>query len=248
MAKYTTDEEIIKLVENNHWIHGKSLRLIERENGLSNDTIRKRCIKLGITTKSRSQSSKDNEKHCPHPKGSDHWRMNNIEASKRLAEQHSLAMKTNNPVHNPEVRNRMLDSLQKTFEKNTTFHESLFIDILTKSNNLFKSQPRVDKYIADFIIGDNVIVELDGRGHSGRTASDLVRDKFLCGLGFTVVRFDQDMFFNKRAIKPTVRGEKVFRIIKDLVPGFNIPDFLPAIECKYRVRVRKPNPFTEIIY
>jgi len=248
VTKYTTDEEIIKLVENDHWIHGKSLRLIERENGLSNDTIRKRCVKLGIKTKTRSQSLLDNEKHCPHPKGKDHWRMNNLEASKRLAEQHSRAMKENNPARNPAIRDKILNSLQNTLKKNPTFHESLFIDILTKSNNSFEFQPRLEKYIGDFLVGGNVIIELDGRGHASREASDTVRDEFLCGLGFTVVRIDQDLFFNKRADKPVVKGEKLFRIIKNLVPSFNIPDFLPAVDCKYRVRVRKPNPFTEIIY
>lgn len=248
MAKYATDEEIIQLVENDHWIHGKSLRLIERENGLSNDTVRKRCVKLGIETKSRSQSIRDNEKHCPSPKGKDHWRMNNIEASKRLAERHSKAMRDNNPVHNPEVRDRMLTSLQSRYKNNPTFHEALFIDILTKSKNSFEFQPRVGKYIPDFLIGDSLILELDGRGHADRVATDSVRDELLCGLGFTIMRVDQDTFFNKRADNPVVRGKKVFRIIKDFVPCFNIPDFLPAVECKHRVRVRKPNPFTEVIY
>ena len=194
MTKYTTDEEIISLVKNDHWIHGKSLRLIERDNGMSNDTIRKRCIKLGIETKSRRQSIIDNEKHCPHPKGKDHWRMNDIEASKRLAERHSQAMKDNNPVHNPEVRDRMLTSLQTRFKKNPTFHESLFIDILTKSNNSFEFQPRIDKYIPDFLIGDSLILEIDGRGHADRVATDSIRDELLCGLGFTIVRISPTFF------------------------------------------------------
>ncbi|HHZ68858.1 MAG TPA: DUF559 domain-containing protein [Methylococcaceae bacterium] len=247
MTTKISNEEIIKLVENDHWIHGKSLRLIERENNLSNDTIRKRCISLGIKTKSRKQSIIENEKHIDRPVGDKHWSKTNPELLAKCANESSLRMKEDNPINKDGVAELIAETKSKLYAVNPTFHESLFIDILESLNVNYEFQIPISKYIPDFKIG-NVLIELDGRGHASRKATDIIRDQFLCGLGFYVVRINQDSLFDKRSKKPMLRPNKLIRVIEDLIPSLNVSCLLPSVTCKYRVVVRKPNPFTEVIY
>jgi very-short-patch-repair endonuclease len=247
MPKYTTDEKIIELVKDLHWGQGKSLRLIERENGLANDTIRKRCIKLGVQTKSRKQSTKDNEIHISRPCGDYHWRFTNPSRSKELADQHSKSMTFSNPMVSIETRAKASKTRSKLYKDNPTSHESIFIAMLDKIGHEYEFQFHVLEYIADFRIC-NTLIELDGRGHSGRKAKDIIRDKRLCEIGFNVVRIDQDLLFNARAKKPVLRPNKLISVIENLVPSFNLTSPLPPIDCKHRVVVRKAHCFTEIVF
>lgn len=248
MPAKTTDKEIINLVEEFHFKQGKSLRMIERENGFSNDTIRKRCLKLGIKTKSRLQSIKDSEKHIIRPKGENHWSNRKPELHAKNCKASSDRMKKNNPMNTKLVVEKAAASKAITYSKNPTFHESMIIDLLSSLDVRFKFQQQISQYVADFVIDSKVILEIDGRGHASRKATDLIRDKLICGLGFYIVRVDQDVLFNKRAKKPVFRPNKLIRVIEDLIPSLNISNLLPPVECKHRVIVRKPNPFTEIIY
>lgn len=241
------DDFIKQLVEIEHFKHGKSLRMIERENGMSNDTIRKRCKKLGIETRSRIESIKSNLKHLDFPVGDNHWRRKNLEASARLAAIHSENMKENNPSNNPGTKLKISESLSKTLKNNPTFHEQLFYDFLTERNVDFQFQERIGKYIADFIIGD-VIIEIDGRGHSSRFASDRIRDKALNDRCFHVVRVNQDSLFNKRAKNPRFKPYKLMSVIEKYIPALNIVNSLISDGGKYRVIVRESYTFSEIIY
>ncbi len=248
MTAKIADKEIARLVNELHWGQGKSLRMIEREHGLSNDTIRKRCIKLNIKTKNNKQSIIDSQKHVIRPVGDAHWSKKNPKALARCARDSSARMKANNPIHKSGIAEKAAKTKATRYNKEPTFHESLVIDLFESTGVPFEFQPAISKYIPDFVAYGNVIIEVDGRGHANRKASDLVRDELLCGLGFYVVRINQDSLFNKRAKKPVFRPNKLIGVIEDLVPCGNISSLLPPIECKHRVVVRKPNPFTEVIY
>lgn len=243
MPKKISDKRVIELVNDLHFKQGFSLRRIERDNGLSNDTLRKRCLKLGVKTKGRKESIQDNEKHVTR----ESWRNKNPERSAELALQHSISMKNKNPSHNKEVLFKSAISKAELYKLNPTRHESCFIKLLDSIGHAYEFQFPVMQYIADFKIG-SCLIELDGRGHSGRQAKDLVRDKALCAIGYSVVRIDQDCLLNFRADNPVFRPHKLLSAIEDLVSSFKIPATLPAVDCKHRVIVRKPNPFTEVIY
>lgn len=245
--KKISDEEVKRLVETEHFIHGKSLRSIERANGLSNDVLRKRCIKLGIKTKGRVESIRANQKYIVSPSGDDHWRRYNTKASQRLALLHSKNMKENNPSHNPETKQKITESLAITLFNNPTFHEKMFIEFLDMSGIKFKFQEVISKYIVDFLI-DNVVIELDGRGHSSRITSDRVRDKALNTLGFYVVRVNQDSLFNRRTQNPVFKPEKLMAIIKTFIPyPYGVNTIIPY-PSQYRVIVREANTATERVF
>lgn len=248
MPRKTTNDEIIELVNNLHWGQGKSLRMIEREHGLSNDTIRKRCLKLGIKTKSKQQSMIDNEKHVIRPTGDTHWSKTNPSLMAKCAKESSVRMSLDNPVHKKGVAERIAKAKSNRFKSDPTFHESLIIGLFDSIGVRYEFQPAISKYIPDFVVFGNIIIEVDGRGHASRIAKDLVRDEFLCNLGFYVVRINQDVLFNKRSKKPVFRPNKLIRVIEDLCACGDISSKLPPVTCEHRVVVRKPNPFTEIIY
>jgi len=247
MPKLVSDEEIKRLIEVDHFIHNKSLRMIERENGIGNGVMSNRCKKLGITPRNRFESIVACQEHIDHPKGDDHWRRNNLEASRRLSKLHSDNMKINNPSRNPETKQKITNSLAITLGDNLTFHEEMFSCFLKDQNIPFNSQQVIDKYIVDFLIG-NVIIELDGRGHASRFAGDRIRDKALNDLGFHVVRVNQDLLFNKRAKIPAFRPNKLIAVVEQLIPLMNIHSRLIPDGGKYRVIHRKAYTGAEIIY
>jgi very-short-patch-repair endonuclease len=252
MAKLT-DEQKKALIQIDHIKHGKSLRLIERENCISNDTLRKFAKKNGIVCRSRLESIRVNQQHIQYPSGETHWRSTNKVASKRLSEIHSSGMKANNPSHNKEIRLKINASLTATLKDNPTFHESIMIDFFNEHNIPFEHQFNTGNYIADFRVC-NILIELDGRGHASRKASDIIRDKVITDLGFYVVRVDQDSLFNKRAKNPTFKPFKLMGIVKNLIKwDCRISNFWHFSSClipdtgKYRVIVRKPNGLPEVI-
>lgn len=64
----------------------------------------------------------------------------------------------------------------------------------------FKRQVLVGPYIVDFVcIEKKLIVELDGKLHDGRAEYDRVRDAYLTGHGYRVVRIKNDDIANEFA-------------------------------------------------
>jgi very-short-patch-repair endonuclease len=56
----------------------------------------------------------------------------------------------------------------------------------------FRRQHPVGRFVADFVcLEANLIIELDGKQHQG-SVSDVVRTDELKGMGFDVVRFEND--------------------------------------------------------
>jgi very-short-patch-repair endonuclease len=252
MIKFT-DEQKKTLIQVEHIKHGKSLRLIERESGMSNDTLRKFAKKNGIVCRSRIESIRANQQHIIYPSGDAHWRSTNQEASKRLSEIHSKGMKAQNPSHDKDVRLKITASLAATLKNSPTFHESLMIDFFNEHKIPFEHQFNTGNYIADFRVC-NILIELDGRGHASRKASDIIRDKAITDLGFYVVRVDQDSLFNKRYKNSTLKPFKLMSIIKNLIKwDCRIINFWHFSSClipdtgKYRVIIRKPDGLPEVI-
>ena len=57
----------------------------------------------------------------------------------------------------------------------------------------FRRQQVVHGFVADFYCqAAALIVELDGEAHAGREGYDAERDRILSGLGFLIVRFDNE--------------------------------------------------------
>jgi len=56
----------------------------------------------------------------------------------------------------------------------------------------FNRQFCIDKYIADFICSKlKLVIEIDGYSHNFKYKEDLIRDKKLQELGYTVIRFSE---------------------------------------------------------
>jgi len=73
----------------------------------------------------------------------------------------------------------------------------------------FRRQQVVHGFVADFYChAAALIVELDGESHAGRDGYDAERDRILCGLGFRIVRFDNEAVCG--------RMDEVLKAIADL--------------------------------
>ncbi len=89
------------------------------------------------------------------------------------------------------MRGRLV-SLARTLRKNQTDAEKLLWRTL-RDRQLeglkFRRQRLIGKYVVDFVcIEEKIIIESDGSQHY-RSEEDLVRDAFLSGKGYTVLRF-----------------------------------------------------------
>ncbi len=76
-------------------------------------------------------------------------------------------------------------------------------------NLKFKRQEPVGKYIADFICYEkSIIIELDGGQHAEKAGNDKIRDNYLRGCGYIVLRFwDNDALKYTESILEVVRQE-----------------------------------------
>jgi very-short-patch-repair endonuclease len=65
-------------------------------------------------------------------------------------------------------------------------------------NNLkFRRQHPIEQFIVDFYCDEaHLIIELDGDIHLYTQEEDALRQEFLEGLGFTVIRFSNDRIMN----------------------------------------------------
>ena len=66
----------------------------------------------------------------------------------------------------------------------------------------FRRQHSIGKYIVDFVcVERSLIIELDGGYHDYVVEEDLQREKYLKGLGFTVLRFwNEDVLNDSEAV------------------------------------------------
>jgi very-short-patch-repair endonuclease len=96
-------------------------------------------------------------------------------------------------------------SFAKQLRQNQTDAENLMWRELRASRLQgfkFKRQVPLDKYFADFVCFEaKLIIELDGGQHN-ENAHDVIRDKALREMGFTVLRFwNNDVLQNLEGVK-----------------------------------------------
>jgi very-short-patch-repair endonuclease len=241
-------EFVEELIRVEHWGKGKSIRLIERENGIGTSTLNNWCRIHGVPIKSRIQSIRDNSRHVPKPIGEKHWSKKRPDLFKDANLKASKRMIANNPSRNIDTVIKGRDTLSKRFKENPTPHEILFGSILDQIGITYKTQERILTYNPDFIIA-NTLIELDGRGHASRATKDAIRDKLLCQEGFNVVRVVQDCLWDKRRFPDTVKPIKLLTVIKKYVPSIDLSNLDPSFSHgQYRVLVREAHTASEVIY
>ena len=108
------------------------------------------------------------------------------------------ASKTNNYLYNP-----LLQEKAKFLRNNGTKSEAVLWKYVLKNKNTkykFLRQRPVLNYIADFMCPELLlIIELDGKTHFEEEVikKDIVRQKELEKVGFTVIRFDDNLILNQ---------------------------------------------------
>ena len=96
--------------------------------------------------------------------------------------------------------------------------EEIFYYLLRGSNISFEFQKKIGNIHVDFLIGENLIIEIDGPQHwknENQIRSDEIRDKKLESSGFTVLRI--------RVYSLVMEYKRVIRLIKCLDKKFNRP-------------------------
>jgi len=236
------------LIDSEHFGAGKSIRRIERENGITVSRLNYWAKLHGIDIKSRNQSIRDDTKFVDKPTGDNHWSKKKPEVHRRNCAIASERMTNNNPSHDINSVIKCRDTLSKIFKNNPTPHEKLFASILDSLGVEYSTQERIMRYNPDFAIG-NTLIELDGRGHASRAAKDSVRDKLLCEAGYNVVRIKQDSMWDKRRFPDTVKPGKLLSVIKEYVSSLDLSGLDPSFSFgKYRVLVREAYTGAEVIY
>lgn len=71
-----------------------------------------------------------------------------------------------------------------------SYAEQYFIDLLTNENIPFRREVKIGKYFADFLLDNNIILEIDGKQHTydNRPQLDIEKDRFLIENGYKVFR------------------------------------------------------------
>jgi len=60
----------------------------------------------------------------------------------------------------------------------------------------FHRQKPIGNYIVDFFCPDlKLIIEIDGPSHEGKEIYDKKREKYLCSLGFNILRFTEKQVY-----------------------------------------------------
>ncbi|MBF0218628.1 MAG: endonuclease domain-containing protein [Gammaproteobacteria bacterium] len=89
--------------------------------------------------------------------------------------------------YNPALRDKA-----KALRKAGILHEVLlWLELKSKKLNVldFDRQKIIGNYIVDFYCAEkSVVIEVDGSSHNGKQDEDAERDRYLHGLGLTVIR------------------------------------------------------------
>lgn len=89
--------------------------------------------------------------------------------------------------------------------------ERLWSDFLNENNIAFKPNYRVGLYEIDFLIGDNIDLEIDGLQHTkkDRLLKDRKRDAILQKMGITVIRVQMNSHnFHKKKQQEKFKKQK----------------------------------------
>ena len=94
--------------------------------------------------------------------------------------------------------NKNLKPLARKLRKQGTKGEAILWKKVLKARQMkgyqFNRQFPIDNYIVDFICRKlNLIIEIDGSSHIGKSVEDFNRQKYLEDLGYTLLRFSETM-------------------------------------------------------
>jgi very-short-patch-repair endonuclease len=116
--------------------------------------------------------------------------------------------------------NRNLKPLARSLRKEGTRGEALLWKKVLRAKGMegyqFNRQFPIGNFIVDFICRRlKLIIEVDGSSHLGKEVKDRIRQDFLEGLGYTVVRFtEKEVVFRIDDVSVAI-----FRIVKALEEG-----------------------------
>lgn len=82
-----------------------------------------------------------------------------------------------------------LNKLKNSIKGADSKAEIIFYDKLMQEKIPFKFQYKISPYRVDFLVGDFLIVEIDGPHHIAQKEYDKKRDKYLESYGYKVVRY-----------------------------------------------------------
>jgi very-short-patch-repair endonuclease/ribosomal protein S14 len=92
-----------------------------------------------------------------------------------------------------------------------SYPEKYFMEVFDKEGIEYIREKKIDKYFADFVINDRIVLEVDGRQHrrDRRKTSDRKKDTLFTELGYTVFRIEW--------YRPTTENskKKLYRQIKE---------------------------------
>jgi very-short-patch-repair endonuclease len=222
-----TKERILELLQE-HKMSKKSLRALERENGLSNDTIRKNAIKYGFSGwQTQREAASKNLKELKKSGAITSWSTGRTKETDARLKASSNRMLTNNPQNNPETRRKTLQSFAESQRNRVPITEKLIFEALKAANVEFVHQYVIGGFIGDFFIPScNLIIECDGAGSHSKT-KDMSRDINIAKLGYNILRFDM------RRVK--VLHPDIINTLNQIIPNCKIPATNPPFIRKKRM-------------
>lgn len=216
------------LIEREHWGKRRSIRALEREAGLSNGTLSRRCIAFGIRVRTRTeQTSITNSEFNPNrPAGERHWAygLRRPECAER--------MRVDNPMRDYAVRVSASNSMANHARQHLTPPERAIFDVLEPFGAI--AQHPIGAFIVDVAFVDlKVAVEVDGKNHWSRDRSvrDIKRDAWIVSQGWRIFRVA-----NSASADPS----KLVDVLKKYVANLNTLSLSPVKRRgpKYRVLMR----------
>lgn len=209
----------------------KSGRKIAEETGLTSGQVFGLFKKYGIRMRTKKESIRLRPKDS-FPSGPDHWGYGKTKETHHMYAQHSNRMTINNPMANPKIRTKILDSLADTLRERPTKWEKAILDLV---GDFAVFQMPFENRIVDFAFLDQrIVLEIDGKGHSasGRKGSDIIKDRILVDQGWIILRYRQ-------STDTAPRLTRLMRILEQFIPDLDVSRTLPAFtNDKYGVIVR----------
>ena len=189
-------EQVIKEM---HFKKEISLNELSKMSGISRQSIKNCCDRLGIQTRSIKEATALTKN-----KGPNHFMWGKTKESCVLALASSNRMKKRNPIKNKNVAIKRANSISKTFSDNLLKQEIKFKNILDENGIKYEIQKPIDKYNLDFFIPDkNLGIEIDSTAKWGKQRKEKakVRDdnlmKYFC---IKTLRIDKRLLDKKSTI------------------------------------------------
>lgn len=123
----------------------------------------------------------------------------------RMVQNH-IRLKVDNFYNKPKEMESVGGFIRKSLQelsgtKADSKAESIFYDLMTKSGIKFQFQYKIGPYRADYLVGDSLVVELDGPLHRNRKEYDDQRDAYMVKKGYHIMRLPLELIaMDSRAV------------------------------------------------